>query len=101
MREHETGHAIGERGFADAALAADQPGVRHATGTIGVEQRLLGIGVTEQDGSLARMRDFGVFGFCGGCAHVAAPSRCVALVGSKRSLTLLQICSATSASGAV
>ena len=50
MGEHEARHAIGERRLADAALAADQPGMRHAAAAIGVEQRLLGLG----DGRTAR-----------------------------------------------
>ena len=37
--------------------AADQPGMRHAAAAIGVEQRLLGLGVAEERDGLARMRD--------------------------------------------
>ena len=60
MRQHEPRHAIGQRRLADAGLAADQPGVRDAAAAIGVEQRLLGLGMAEQRGGLARMRQ-GVF----------------------------------------
>ncbi len=56
MGEHEPRHAVGERRLADAARAADQPGMRHASAAIGVEQRLLGLGMAEEDGGLARMR---------------------------------------------
>ena len=54
MGEHEARHAIGERRLADAARAADQPGMRHAAAAIGIEQRLLGLGMAEQRRCVAR-----------------------------------------------
>ena len=54
MRQHEARHPIGQRRLADAALAADQPGMRHAPAAIGVEQRLLGLGMAEQVAASAR-----------------------------------------------
>ena len=45
----EAGEAVGERRLADALRPAEQPGVVHAAGAIGVEQRLLGAGVAEPD----------------------------------------------------
>src|SRR5262245_2568819 len=55
MRQNEACHAIGQGRLADAGRAAQDPGVRHAAGAIGVEQRLLGLAVAEECGGLARM----------------------------------------------
>src|SRR5215510_3163214 len=53
-------HPIRQRRLADAARAADQPGVRNATAAIGFEQRLLGLAMAEQHGGLAWMRRLGI-----------------------------------------
>ena len=54
--EHEPRHAIGQRRLADALRAAKQPGVRNASAAIGVQQRHLGIAMTEPRAGFARMR---------------------------------------------
>ena len=53
--EHEARHAIGQRRLADALRAADQPGMRNAPRSIGVQERRLGLAMPEQIGGLARM----------------------------------------------
>ena len=79
------------------ARPADQPGVRHAAAAIGVEQRLLGLGVAEQRERLARMRDLGRVGRRLGRAHACRSSNEIgACAGSSRALTTAQISSATS-----
>ena len=55
IREHEAGHAIGQRRLADALRTADQPGMRNAPTAIGIEQGHLGLAVTEQIGRFAGM----------------------------------------------
>ncbi len=57
MREHEARHAIRKRRLADAARAADQPRMRHASAAIGVEKRLLGFRLAVERNGFARMRD--------------------------------------------
>ena len=47
--QDETRHAIGQRRLADAGRTADQPGMRKAAAAIGVEQRLLGFPMAEQE----------------------------------------------------
>ena len=60
MREHEARHAVGERRLADAARPADQPGMRHAAGAIGFEERLFGARRGRKAPAVcARMRDVG------------------------------------------
>src|SRR5689334_13960841 len=86
MREHVPRHAVGERRLADAARAADQPRVRHPAGTIGLEKRLLGLGVSVERKRLARMRNRGV-------AHEAATNGGAA--GASRAVTAAQTNSAT------
>ena len=58
--QHEARHPVSERRLADAVRPADQPGVRDAAAAIGIEQRLLGLGMAEQHGGLARMRRLGI-----------------------------------------
>ena len=107
MRQHEARHAIGQRRLADAALAADQPGVRDAAGAVGVEQRLLGLGVAEQHRRLARMRRCVAVGLVASahaarCLELAASSNWIgAVAGSSFLTTTRQICSATSSFGMV
>jgi hypothetical protein len=40
--EHETGGSVSQCRLADAGGPADQPGMRHASATIGVKQKMLG-----------------------------------------------------------
>ena len=54
MRQHEAREAIGQASPCRCRAAADQPGMRHAPALIGVEQRLLGLGMAEQRVGLAR-----------------------------------------------
>src|SRR5665213_1665568 len=60
MSEHETCHAIGQRRLADARRSADQPGMGNAAAFVSIEQRALGIVVTEQHVGFARAQDFPV-----------------------------------------
>ena len=57
IREHEAGHAIGQRRLADALRTADQPGMRNAPAAIGIEQCHLGLAMAEQIGRFAGMPD--------------------------------------------
>src|SRR5262245_39437138 len=96
MGQHETRHAIRQRGLADTALAADQPGVRNPSGAVGVEQCLLGVGVAEQHCRLAR-RGYGAVASILRHIQTAASSNSMgAVAGSRRLATTRQICSATS-----
>ena len=97
MREHEPRHPVGQRRLADAGRAADQPGMRHASRAIGVEHRLLGLGVTDERAGLARMWKLVLVVARGGRRHDATPSSATgAVAGSSRLLTTFQIWSATS-----
>ncbi len=99
MRQYKPGHPIGQRRLADAGRPADQPGVRHPPAAIGVEQRTFGLGVPEQRGGLPRMPQLFVIA-AGGGTHEATPSSATgAVAGSSRSLTTLQIWSATAPRG--
>src|SRR5215475_4780974 len=60
MREHEARHAVGERRFADAGRAADQPRMRDAAAAVGLEERTLGRGMAEPGSRVARMRRLGL-----------------------------------------
>src|SRR5690349_18744042 len=99
MGEHEARHPVGERRLADAGRPADQPGVVDAAAAVGFEQCLLGVGVAEEDGGLARMWRLEIVvgirvGIVG--AHDATSSSAIgAVAGSSRSLTTFQIFSAT------
>jgi hypothetical protein len=75
MCKHKPSHAKGKRCLADPRFAADQPGVRNAPAPIGIEQRLLGLGMTEQRRGFAWMRQgvFVVWVF--GRAHMRIPWR--------------------------
>ena len=55
MREHEPGHSIGQRGFADALRAPDQPRMGNAPTAVGIEQRRLGVAVPGKQRGFARM----------------------------------------------
>ena len=97
MREHEPRHPVGERRLADAGRPADQPGMRHAARAIGVEQRLLGLGVTDEFAGLARMWKLVLVVARVGSRHDATSSSATgAVAGSSRLLTTVQIWSATS-----
>ncbi len=93
MGEHEARHAVGERRLADAARAADQPGMRHALTAIGVEERLLGARMAVERQGPARMRDVGRVH-----AHEAASIGGAA--GLSRAFTAAQTNSATVAGSA-
>src|SRR4051794_30570055 len=86
MRKHVARHAVSERRLADAARAADQPGMRHAPRAIRVEKTLLGLGMSVKRKRLPRMRDFRVV------AHEAATS---GAAGLSRAVTAAQTNSAT------
>ena len=58
--EQAAGEAVGQRGLADAVGAGDQPGVVHAPGAHGVEQRRLGGFVAEEERVCARVGRHGV-----------------------------------------
>src|SRR5712672_4252987 len=76
MREHESRHPIGQRSFADALRAADQPGMRNAPAAIGIEQRCLRRAMPEQFGGLARVPDRDrIFGLARAHADVAVANR--------------------------
>ena len=100
MGEHEARHAIGERRLADAGRTADQPGMRHAPAAIGVEQRALGLGVAEQAGVVARVRNLDRRRRLAALTSRALDS-IGAVAGSSRAFTTSQTISATSERGAV
>ncbi len=54
MREHEPRHAIGQGRLADPCRPPDQPGVRNTPAAVGIQQRRLGLAMSEQRGSFAR-----------------------------------------------
>ncbi len=98
MREHETRQPIGQRCLADAGRAADQPGVRNAAAFVGIEQRALGLVMSEQRAGFARAQnvDVGLVVAHGAVVAVARRSG----VGCRRCSMALQIRSATTSRGA-
>src|SRR5262249_10773447 len=92
--QHETRHAVGEGRLADAGGTADQPGMWDAAAAIGLEQRLLGLGVAEECGVLARMWRLDLVVGVGVAHDIASSSAIGAVAGSRRSLTPFQIFSA-------
>ena len=96
MGEHEPRHAVGERRFADACGAADEPSVGQASASISVEQRALGLAMAVEDGGPARGDQLTVIGG----AHDPTPAECIgAVAGSSRSVTVFQTRSATACLG--
>src|SRR6185312_4317247 len=98
MRKNEASHPVGERGLADSLRASDQPGMRNASAAIGIEQRRLGLAVTEQNSCFSRMnnrkRRLGL------AAHADAAALFV-LVVKNRSRSTDQIFAATFAGSSV
>jgi len=100
MSEHKARHPIGKRRLADAVLANQHEGVRHAAAAIGAKERGLGTAVTEEFGGHARRG--GLVDFRLVRAHeVASARRAAAATGRKRVFTACQICFATVIFGAL
>src|SRR3954462_9253021 len=97
MREHEAGHAIGQRRLADALWTADQPGVRYPPTAIGGQQRRLSLAMAEKIGCLARVPD-GRFLLGLPRAHAVAAGL---LAANRRSRSTVQIRSATVSASAL
>ncbi len=87
MRQHKPRHAVGQRGLADAWLAADQPRVRHAGAAIGRQELVFGFDMTEERERLARMRQVG---FRAGrtYGHHTSSNAAGAVAGSNRAVDL-------------
>src|SRR5262249_6392213 len=90
-------HAIRQGGLADTGRTADQPGMCDAATLVGLEKCLLRFGVAEQRCRLARQFCAGVFIVRGHGVDVSAIPN---VSGCRRSLTIDQILSAATSSGA-
>ena len=105
--QHVAGHAIGERGLADAGTAGKQPGVVQAPAGKGLRQHRLRRRMAEQRACLARVRELAQAVGLGqglGLRHVLDPRRarhhCIP-GGSMRRSTCSQTSAATFSGGAV
>ena len=98
VREDEAGQSIRQRGLADAGRPTDQPGMRHASAAISIEQCALGLVMPEERGGRSRMQGI-VRIIIDGCTAQEEYSSLMMrtrLRGCSRSTTVCQTISATS-----
>src|SRR5919112_942637 len=99
MREHKTRHSIGQRRLTNSRRTPNQPGMRNATASIGIQQCHLRMVMPEQRCGLARVNGgYARLYLAGAHAELATLP---GLATKKRSRNAVHIFSATRAGSAV